>query len=158
VVCHFVEDLRAALRLRSQSFNVCFVNERQIRNLNAAYRGEPRATDVLSFPWTDAAGIPGSRVARRRLRSGSLASNRGSITREFAGFLGDIVISVPNARRNARAEGHTTANEIRWLIVHGTLHLLGYDHENDRGEMTALELALRERLGIHGRRGTGKRG
>jgi len=66
---------------------------------------------------------------------------------EFARFLGDVVISAPSARRNARTEGHATLNEIRWLILHGVLHLLGYDHDTDGGEMTALELALREKLG-----------
>ncbi len=49
-----------------------------------------------------------------------------------------------------RAEGHSTLNEIRWLILHGVLHLLGYDHERDSGEMVALELALREQLGVAG--------
>lgn len=68
--------------------------------------------------------------------------------REFGHFLGDIMISVDTARRNARREGHSTLNEIRWLILHGALHLLGYDHERDSGEMVRLELSLRERLGI----------
>ena len=67
-------------------------------------------------------------------------------------FLGDIVISVETARRNARGEGHATLMEIRWLILHGVLHLLGYDHEVDDGEMTALELRLREQLGVDGGR------
>ncbi len=49
-----------------------------------------------------------------------------------------------------REEGHSTLNEIRWLILHGVLHLLGYDHERDSGEMIALELALREQLGVAG--------
>ena len=69
---------------------------------------------------------------------------------EFKNFLGDIVISVDTAKRNARKEGHSTLNEIRWLILHGLLHLLGYNHEYDQGEMTRLELALRSRLGISG--------
>ena len=68
----------------------------------------------------------------------------------IANFLGDVVISVETARRNAAAEGHSTLNEIRWLILHGVLHLLGYDHEHDNGEMMALELALREQLGVAG--------
>jgi probable rRNA maturation factor len=69
---------------------------------------------------------------------------------EFKNFLGDIVISVDTAKRNARQEGHSTLNEMRWLILHGVLHLLGYNHERDHGEMTRLELALRSRLGISG--------
>jgi probable rRNA maturation factor len=69
---------------------------------------------------------------------------------EFKNFLGDIVISVDAAKRNARKEGHSTVNEVRWLILHGLLHLLGYNHESDQGEMTKLELALRSRLGIAG--------
>jgi ssRNA-specific RNase YbeY (16S rRNA maturation enzyme) len=57
-----------------------------------------------------------------------------------------VVISVETARRHAAMEGHSTLNEIRWLILHGVLHLLGYDHEDDTGEMVALELALRDKL------------
>jgi len=60
------------------------------------------------------------------------------------------VISVETARRNAEFERHTTLNEIRWLILHGLLHLLGYDHEKDSGQMITLELALREKLDVAG--------
>ena len=120
------------LRLGKRKFNVCFVDDRAIKRLNAAYRRKPKPTDVLSFPWQ---GTNGVRPA-------------GAAADEFAGFLGDIVISVETARRNARREGHSTANEIRWLILHGVIHLLGYDHETDHGEMVALELAMRERLKI----------
>jgi len=131
----FVQSLRAALRLGRREFNICFVDDREITRLNAAYLGRKRPTDVLSFPW-----------------QGSGAPHRiGTGNAEFANFLGDVVISVETARRNARREGHSTANEIRWLILHGLLHLLGYDHERDRGEMTSLELSLRDRLGIAGR-------
>jgi probable rRNA maturation factor len=132
----FAARLRKALRLGRREFNVCFLDDRAIRRLNAAYRGKARPTDVLSFPWQGNDG----------------PDSVGAAALEFAGFLGDIVISVETARRNARHEGHSIANEIRWLILHGVLHLLGHDHETDNGEMTALELSLRERLGIAGGR------
>lgn len=128
----FVGRLRQAVRLGRRDFNVCFVDDRAIRRMNARYRGKPRATDVLSFPW-----------------EGGQASS-GIHGEEFNGFLGDVVISAETARRNARHAGHSTANEIRWLILHGVLHLLGYDHETDHGEMTALEHSLRKRLRIAG--------
>lgn len=131
----FVRTVRAALRLRRRNFGVCFVDDARIAELNGRYRNKPRPTDVLSFPWRALARVYDPRLTEPRY------------SKEFAGFLGDVVISVETARRNARAAGHSTAREIRWLILHGVLHLLGYDHETDRGEMTALELAWRERLG-----------
>ena len=63
-------------------------------------------------------------------------------------FLGDIVISVPYATRQARRRGDTALREMDRLLVHGYLHLLGYDHETDDGEMDALEARVRTRLGI----------
>ena len=125
----FAKRLRAALRLGRRDFNVCFVNDREIRRFNREFRGQPRPTDVLSFPW--------------RSRGGRREDARAS---ELANFLGDVVISTETARRNARAEGHAPRTEIRWLILHGVLHLLGYDHETDSGEMTARELSLRAQL------------
>lgn len=130
----FVRRVRNELKLGGRTFNVCFVDDREIARLNSVYRGKRRPTDVLSFPWSDG----------RRMPVGAV--------REWRGFLGEVVISAETARRNARSECHATANEIRWLVLHGVLHLLGYDHERDQGEMTALELALRERLGVAGGR------
>lgn len=69
----------------------------------------------------------------------------------FAGedrFLGDIVISVDQARRQAADEKHSLAIEVRYLILHGILHALGYDHETDNGEMSALEVEVRSLVGL----------
>ena len=153
----FAVRLRKCLRLGRRDFNVCFVRDREMAGLNVAYRGQVRATDVLSFAWqaeTEEAGR-GAREISSKLMTGhpetrkkAGALENGSRRPEFANFLGDIVISVETARRNARAEGHSTAREIRWLILHGALHLLGHDHEGDHGEMTALEHSLRAKLRI----------
>jgi probable rRNA maturation factor len=123
----YVRRVRAALRLGRKDFGVCFVDDARIAELNRRYRRKPRPTDILSFPWKAEAPRAGG-------------------DRDFKNYLGDIVISAETARRNARAAGHSTAREIRWLILHGTLHLLGYDHETDDGKMTRLERALRHRL------------
>ena len=63
-------------------------------------------------------------------------------------FLGDIVISLDQARRQARDERHSLATEVRYLILHGVLHALGFDHETDNGEMNALELKVRAKVGL----------
>jgi len=174
-VRRFVRRLRGALELDGRAFNVCFVGNREIERLNATYRGKRRATDVLAFPDEERTSV--KRFGLRRLASafdvGGTGLRKVRVQRpvrrekkerkqapalqEFSGFLGDIVISAHTARRNARAEGNSTANEIRWLIVHGLLHLLGYDHETDVGEMTALELSLRDHLGIAGERASQKK-
>ena len=88
--------------------------------LNRRWRRKSRSTDVLAFP----SGKNGDR------------------------FLGDIVISVPYASRQAARRGESPSREMDRLLVHGYLHLLGYDHETDDGEMDALEAKLRKRLGI----------
>ena len=60
----------------------------------------------------------------------------------------EIVISIEQARRQAKVERHSLATEIRYLVLHGLLHALGYDHETDRGEMNALELRVRAKVGL----------
>jgi len=161
----FVRRLRTLLKLGRRDFNVCFVGDREMERLNATHRGQTRPTDVLSFPWeADSESETGnwkleSRNSRDEGQHPRGNPNRGRKDRvssfqfpvsnaEWRHFLGDIVISAETARANARQEGHSTENEIRWLILHGLLHLLGYDHATDHGEMTAIELSLRERLGI----------
>jgi probable rRNA maturation factor len=147
----FVRELRQALRLGRRDCNVCFVDDRQIKRLNSFYLGKNRATDVLSFPWSAQVRQPPRRPGSERARSRYTprSANEGAPL-EFKNFLGDIVISVDTAKRNARQEGHSTLNEMRWLILHGVLHLLGYNHEQDHGEMSRLELSLRKRLRIAG--------
>jgi len=144
-----VRELRQALGLSRRECNVCLVDDRTIRRLNLLYLGKKRATDVLSFPWVARQKLPRTRNGSGRVRPRhARRSVRPPAASEFKNFLGDIVISVDTAKRNARKEGHSTLKEIRWLILHGFLHLLGYDHESDQGEMAKLELALRRRLGI----------
>jgi probable rRNA maturation factor len=126
----YERQVSSTLGLGQRHFNVCFVNDEDISRMNSVYRGKAAPTDVLSFPW-EGEGESGPEEF---------------MLEEFRNFLGDIVISVAAASRNATAEGHSTEEEIRMLIVHGVLHLLGYDHETDNGEMKSLELSLRERL------------
>jgi probable rRNA maturation factor len=97
---------------------VAIVSDRRIQELNRRYRNKNAPTDVLSFP----ADEPGQ--------------------------LGDIVIALGVARRQARTAGHTLSTELRILALHGLLHLLGYDHERDTGEMRRLEQHLRRAGGL----------
>ncbi len=95
-------------------------SSRRMRQLNAKFRGKDSPTDVLSFP-------PPSFVE---------------------GFSGDIAVSADIAARNARSLGHSVADEIKVLVLHGVLHLAGYDHESDNGEMADREVRLRRKLGL----------
>jgi probable rRNA maturation factor len=116
--------LRAIVSAKRDA-TVVFVSDRKIRELNRRYRGRNQATDVLSFP---AQAEPFE------------AENRQ--------HLGDVVISVQRALAQAKANGLSFSREIEQLILHGLLHLCGYDHESDNGKMNRLELKLRKRLGI----------
>lgn len=107
------------------SVSVAVVPDARVRRLNRDYRKKDANTDVLSFP-ADAAH-----------------DDRGG---DF--FLGDIVIAAGVARRQARDAGHSLQVELRILALHGLLHLLGYDHEQDDGQMARLERRLRRRGGL----------
>jgi probable rRNA maturation factor len=107
---------------------VVLVRDRTMRALNRRYRGQDRATDVLSFAAQDEA--EGNQPASIEERE----------------FLGDIVVSVDTARLQAVEAGHSLERELDELVMHGVLHLCGYDHETDRGEMNRLELRLRRKL------------
>ncbi len=119
----------APARARGQ-VTVALVGDADMRRLNRTYRGADYATDVLSFPHAG----PEGRGATRRGRG--------------PGVLGDLVIATGVARRQARAEGHSLATELRVLALHGLLHLLGYDHETDQGEMRRAEERLRRLAGL----------
>ena len=105
---------------------VAFVSDRAMGELNRRWRGKRGATDVLSFP-----------------------AGQDEFERAAEGAtLGDVVISVERAAKQAAEHGLSFEREVEQLILHGLLHLCGYDHERDGGEMNALELRLRRRLGI----------
>jgi probable rRNA maturation factor len=116
----FITRAKGAVRLRG-SVDVLLAGNRDLRALNRRFRGKNQPTDVLSFP------------------AGEAPRN---------GFVGDIAISVDIANQNAKRLGHATAEEIKILCLHGLLHLAGFDHENDQGQMAKKELSLRRRLGL----------
>jgi probable rRNA maturation factor len=125
---------------------IVVVADSAIRRLNRRFRGIDKVTDVLSFPEGQAKG----RVTRGKGRV-TRAEGRGA-SYEGRGkgrpFLGEIVVARGLAIRQARAYGHPVATELRILALHGLLHLLGYDHDVDRGEMARLETRLRRRAGL----------
>ena len=116
----FAARAAAAIGKADSSVTIAFVSDKAIRQLNLQFRGVDKATDVLSFPADDADG-----------------SN-----------LGDVAISVDTAAMQAKENALTFDGEVAQLILHGLLHLSGYDHETDNGEMNRLELRLRRKLGI----------
>ena len=135
---------------------VALVCDRKMRDLNRRYRGIGRATDVLSFPATSAvapgAGFepPGGAACNGNgpERSDEPEASMPEPVDGAEPHLGDIVIATGVARRQARAAGHPLGAELCCLALHGLLHLLGYDHERDTGQMERLERRLRRRGGL----------
>jgi probable rRNA maturation factor len=122
-LARFLRLAQAAVGLRGQ-VSVLLTTDKAIRRLNRQFRGIDKATDVLSFP-----------AASQQM--GKSAGQRIS---------GDVAISVDTARRQAIEQGHALAAEIKILMLHGLLHLAGYDHEADHGRMARRERLLRARL------------
>ena len=133
----FLARVLRHLRLPAESVTVCFAKDAEVARWNRKYRGKSGSTDVLSFP----AASNGSNGHPRRGPAGKVSAGMGDTE-----YLGDIAISPVVARRNAERCGHPLAIELQILILHGVLHLLGYDHETDRGEMERFENRLRARF------------
>jgi probable rRNA maturation factor len=117
----FVLRARRAVHLRG-TVNVLVTNSSELRSLNRRFRKKDKPTDVLSFP--------------------SRQAVRGVVTRAA----GDVAISFDIARENARKLGHSVSDEVKILVLHGILHLAGFDHERDNGEMARQEGRLRRQL------------
>jgi probable rRNA maturation factor len=130
----FLENIRGEIGLGPESVVVRLISNGEMARLNETYRKKMGPTDVLSFPAAGDSKKPGTLQQQVR-KAGD-------------GFLGDIAISPAVARRNAKALGRRLPEELKVLILHGVLHLLGYDHETDRGEMERIEMRLRRKLGI----------
>ena len=114
----FAKQALDAIGKGESSATIAFVSDNKIRELNRQFRGVDKATDVLSFP------------AGEKLN------------------LGDVAVSVDTAAAQAKENGLSFDEEVAQLILHGLLHLSGYDHETDNGEMNRLELRLRKKLRI----------
>jgi probable rRNA maturation factor len=134
-LANFCERVQRELGFPEESVTVCFVSDPAIARMNLKFRDKKGPTDVLSFP------AHRSRVHAVR----SLLQTRPTRSDHY---VGDIVISPETARRYARRRSHGLASELRVLILHGMIHLAGFDHENDSGEMMQLERHLRRRLGL----------
>lgn len=144
----FLGRAQAAVRLRG-AVTVLLTTDREIRRLNRTFRGKNKATDVLSFP----AFVPASQRASQsasqrdgRSAGQQLPLRRGRPTAWDPGVGGDLAISVETARRQAAEQGHALAVEVKVLLLHGLLHLAGFDHETDDGQMARRERLLRTRL------------
>ena len=103
---------------RGREFAVVVASDAALRRANAQFRGKRLSTDVLSFPDGE------------------------------QGRLGDILISAQRAQRQARQYGHRVEEELKLLILHGLLHLIGYDHESDQGDMRRVEKRWRTKYGL----------
>jgi probable rRNA maturation factor len=130
----FLEKVRKEIGLAPECVAVRLIGDAEMAGLNETYRKKKGPTDVLSFPVEVDLAKPGT--LGRQLRKA-----RGK-------FLGDIAIAPKVAQRNAKSLGRGLPSELKVLILHGVLHLLGYDHETDRGEMERIEMRLRRKLGI----------
>ncbi len=119
-LARFLARARRAAKVRGR-VDLVLTGSNEVRGLNRRFRGKDLATDVLSFP--PSAEAPGP-----------------------VSLAGDIVISAEAARENARRLGHLAADEVKILVLHGLLHLAGYDHEHDAGQMACTEARLRRAL------------
>jgi probable rRNA maturation factor len=138
----FLVAVRAAVEeVHCCNFSVAFVSDRRMKELNQLFRGKDSTTDVLSFPH-EPDEFETAYANNLTLPDDPLDE---SIDHRF---IGDIVISVEQAERQAKENDLALDLEIKQLILHGVLHLCGFDHEADDGEMNARELELREKLGI----------
>jgi probable rRNA maturation factor len=128
-LARFVAGAAAAIGLAGE-VSVLLAGDERIRELNHRFRGKNASTDVLSFPASpDLAGQSSGRSSRR-------------------GHAGDLAISLETAARQAGEHGHSLELEVKVLLLHGLLHLAGYDHQTDSGEMARKEAALRKKLDL----------
>jgi probable rRNA maturation factor len=127
-IAEFVRKVLIALRVDDDidEVSIAVIDDASMRTLNRQFRKKNKTADVLTFP-ADASDADPHAQGRP---------------------LGDIVISIDQARRQAADQRHSLATEVRYLILHGILHALGYDHATDDGEMNALELEVRSAVGL----------
>ncbi len=124
----FTREVLDAAGARADEMTLVLSGDEEVKRLNGAFRGKDRTTDILSFPGE---ALPEGRVQ-----------------------LGELIISVDKARRQAAQRHHSLLVELKYLVINGVLHLMGFDHETDDGEMEQEERRLRRRL-LHASMGVG---
>jgi probable rRNA maturation factor len=150
-IAHFARRLQKDVA-RGRAFDCLITGDAELRRLNRDFRKKDYPTDVLSFPSGSGGGLQPAR---------GFSPASGSVVRTTSGAeaprglkpapqmpLGSLAISLPRARAQAREHGHATEDEIRILMLHGVLHLIGHDHESDRGQMARAELRWRRKLNL----------
>jgi probable rRNA maturation factor len=128
----FLRKTQRALKIEGSEITIALVSDARIAQWNQDFRKKKGPTDVLSFP-----AVAGARHRPAAPRE-----------RKPCEILGDIAIAPGAAQRYAKKNGRSLEREIRVLVLHGVLHLMGYDHESDNGQMNRIERRLRRRLGI----------
>ena len=113
-VVRLAQRILKAVNEEHSELSLDFVGDRKIQRLNHLYRNQNTSTDVLAFSFREAPGPP-------------------------THLLGDVVISLPTARRQAKANGHSFDREVTILLIHGILHLCGYDHERNKSEARRMQ-------------------
>ena len=144
----FLMRVEKQLGVAKSSVTICFVSDAEIAQMNDQYRGKKGPTDVLSFPHDNSFSPLATRHSPLRAPKMKSREKRRSLRESGPAYLGDIAIAPETARRYAKKNGRSLDSELRVLILHGVLHLLGYDHETDRGEMDRLEQKLRRTFGL----------
>ena len=137
----FLARAQKRLGVPAGSVTVALVTDAEMKRWNRAFRGKNRPTDVLSFPVDDS-----PEQKSRNSLSPRRAAKFAAPSVDF--YLGDVAIAPAVARGNAKRLGRTFVAEMRILILHGILHLMGYDHETDEGQMDRRENRLRRELGL----------
>ncbi len=148
----FCQRVRSELRFPENGVTVCLISDALMAQLNHTFRGKNTSTDVLSFP---AMSLPPKRSARKASTNGakgprlnSECNREHNTGHDSCSYVGDIAISPETAQRNARRSSRALTAELRILILHGMIHLAGYDHETDAGQMEKFERRLRRRFGL----------
>ncbi len=139
----FLERAQRELGFPESGVTVRLISDSAMAQLNRRFRGKSGPTDVLSFP---ANGVRAARSPRPTKRTAPMHAARTRMNP--AEYVGDIAVSPETARRNARRYSRSLPAELRILVLHGLIHLAGFDHETDQGQMERLERRLRRRLGL----------
>jgi probable rRNA maturation factor len=147
-LAQFLQKIQRELKLQKVEVSVAFVSDAEIAGWNQSYRQKKGPTDVLSFPVHPQKSRVQKTYAHKKAAAKSANRKLDAPSGRDKEILGDIAIAPATARRYAKKNQRSLQNELHILMLHGVLHLMGYDHESDNGQMNRIEHRLRRRLGL----------